>query len=120
MTIAAAGGQLNLHTLGLALDWLGIDVILGIGGGASIEGGRSVGIDLSIATDGEPSGWGSTLVTLELFGWRGKDTATPLGVGNLAIADRVTSGRQVSSNTVLAIRQLSNAVLAVRQLTNSS
>lgn len=69
---------------------------------AGVEGRRSIVFNLSIA-DGETTCGSGTLVTLKLCGGRGKDAASTVSIGDLAVIDAVSTGGMSTTDAVLPV-----------------
>lgn len=102
----------NLHALGLARGWGGVQVVLAVvGGRASIELCVALVLDLAVAADGESVGWSGSNITLELGCWWSQDTAAAVLVGDASVADAVGRWRVSTANSILAITKLTNGTL---------
>jgi len=102
------GVQRDLHALRLARDWSGIDVVLAVGGRASVEVPAATGLELAAAGDGKAAGGRGTRVALKLGGWRRQDAAAAVAVRNLTVVDTVRCRRAVAADPVLAIGKLAD------------
>jgi hypothetical protein len=97
-----------LDTLLLVVDGLRVDVPLSGGRRTGVECGRAVVRDLSVRTDGESPSWTSTRVTLELGRGGRENTSPSMRVGDPAIAYGIAGRWEASSDTVLAIAELTH------------
>lgn len=86
----------------------GIDVVLVIGGWASVEDGAAVGSEGTGAANVETGHWWEVGITLPLHNLWGQDATVSEGVDNSTVVDGVLLDSMASANAVLPIVESSD------------
>lgn len=102
----ATSAESYLNALGVTFNFLRVDVIFALVGGASVESAITVVLQGTTVPDGESAIRRGAFIALELSCRGREDTASAGAVGDLAVVDAVGSFPKPASNTILSIVQL--------------